>query len=139
MLQSEGHRQILTRELEAVGLRLNKKPPQVSLSPSGFCRNHLKVSLTLQDSVCIDNQQTFQIFITTLPFLNASFHDVCFPSLLMDHELSIFVLVVSFEFHYQSRIVPTILIWRYGRMWTLEQVVTSWSRTRRIGSECNKV
>lgn len=89
--KSEGHRQILTRELEAVGLRLNKKPPQVSLSPSGFCRNHLKVSLTLQDSVCIDNQQTFQIFITTLPFLNASFHDVCFPSLLMDHELSIFL------------------------------------------------
>lgn len=27
--QSEGHRQILTRELEAVGLRLNKRPPQV--------------------------------------------------------------------------------------------------------------
>ncbi|KAG1346360.1 putative protein HOTHEAD [Cocos nucifera] len=26
--KSEGHRQILTRELEAVGLRLNKKPPQ---------------------------------------------------------------------------------------------------------------
>lgn len=29
MLQSEGHRQILTKELEAVGLRLNKRPPQV--------------------------------------------------------------------------------------------------------------
>lgn len=29
-LQSEGHRQILTKELEAVGLRLNKRPPQVS-------------------------------------------------------------------------------------------------------------
>lgn len=29
LLQSEGHRQILTRELEAVGLRLNKRPPQV--------------------------------------------------------------------------------------------------------------
>lgn len=28
-MQSEGHRQILTRELEAVGLRLNKRPPQV--------------------------------------------------------------------------------------------------------------
>ena len=28
--QSEGHRQILTKELEAVGLRLNKRPPQVS-------------------------------------------------------------------------------------------------------------
>ncbi|KAG5390800.1 hypothetical protein IGI04_032341 [Brassica rapa subsp. trilocularis] len=27
--KSEGHRQILTKELEAVGLRLNKKPPQV--------------------------------------------------------------------------------------------------------------
>ncbi|XP_059287726.1 developmentally-regulated G-protein 2 isoform X2 [Lycium ferocissimum] len=27
--QSEGHRQILTRELEAVGLRLNKRPPQI--------------------------------------------------------------------------------------------------------------
>ncbi|KAL0354487.1 UNVERIFIED_CONTAM: Developmentally-regulated G-protein 2, partial [Sesamum radiatum] len=27
--KSEGHRQILTRELEAVGLRLNKRPPQV--------------------------------------------------------------------------------------------------------------
>lgn len=27
--KSEGHRQILTRELEAVGLRLNKKPPQI--------------------------------------------------------------------------------------------------------------
>lgn len=31
MCQSEGHRQILTRELEAVGLRLNKRPPQVRL------------------------------------------------------------------------------------------------------------
>lgn len=31
MCQSEGHRQILTRELEAVGLRLNKRPPQVWL------------------------------------------------------------------------------------------------------------
>nr|DAD47387.1 TPA_asm: hypothetical protein HUJ06_017324 [Nelumbo nucifera] len=31
MCQSEGHRQILTRELEAVGLCLNKKPPQVRL------------------------------------------------------------------------------------------------------------
>lgn len=30
--QSEGHRQILTKELEAVGLRLNKRPPQVSTS-----------------------------------------------------------------------------------------------------------
>ncbi|KAF2546807.1 hypothetical protein F2Q70_00020098 [Brassica cretica] len=29
--KSEGHRQILTKELEAVGLRLNKKPPQVNL------------------------------------------------------------------------------------------------------------
>jgi ribosome-interacting GTPase 1 len=29
LFQSEGHRQILTRELEAVGLRLNKRPPQV--------------------------------------------------------------------------------------------------------------
>ncbi|KAL0319429.1 UNVERIFIED_CONTAM: Developmentally-regulated G-protein 2 [Sesamum angustifolium] len=28
-LESEGHRQILTRELEAVGLRLNKRPPQI--------------------------------------------------------------------------------------------------------------
>lgn len=28
-IQSEGHRQILTKELEAVGLRLNKRPPQV--------------------------------------------------------------------------------------------------------------
>ncbi|MBA0811597.1 hypothetical protein Gohar_003477 [Gossypium harknessii] len=28
-LQSEGHRQILTRELESVGLRLNKRPPQI--------------------------------------------------------------------------------------------------------------
>ncbi|KAI5001036.1 hypothetical protein ZWY2020_010995 [Hordeum vulgare] len=27
--KSEGHRQILTRELEAVGLRLNKRPPQI--------------------------------------------------------------------------------------------------------------
>ncbi|CAM8955965.1 unnamed protein product [Rhodiola kirilowii] len=27
--KSEGHRQILTKELEAVGLRLNKKPPQI--------------------------------------------------------------------------------------------------------------
>ncbi|KAF9685285.1 hypothetical protein SADUNF_Sadunf03G0038700 [Salix dunnii] len=27
--ESEGHRQILTRELEAVGLRLNKRPPQI--------------------------------------------------------------------------------------------------------------
>ncbi|KAB2079099.1 hypothetical protein ES319_A06G208700v1 [Gossypium barbadense] len=27
--KSEGHRQILTRELESVGLRLNKRPPQV--------------------------------------------------------------------------------------------------------------
>ncbi|GFP85718.1 developmentally-regulated G-protein 1 [Phtheirospermum japonicum] len=27
--KSEGHRQILTRELEAVGLRLNKSPPQI--------------------------------------------------------------------------------------------------------------
>ncbi|KAJ9559699.1 hypothetical protein OSB04_004859 [Centaurea solstitialis] len=30
--QSEGHRQILTKELEAVGLRLNKKPPQSGTS-----------------------------------------------------------------------------------------------------------
>lgn len=34
MCQSEGHRQILTKELEAVGLRLNKRPPQVSLFPN---------------------------------------------------------------------------------------------------------
>lgn len=34
--QSEGHRQILTRELEAVGLRLNKRPPQVSLIGASF-------------------------------------------------------------------------------------------------------
>jgi len=27
--KSEGHRQILTRELESVGLRLNKRPPQI--------------------------------------------------------------------------------------------------------------
>lgn len=33
--QSEGHRQILTRELEAVGLRLNKRPPQVFSRPQG--------------------------------------------------------------------------------------------------------
>jgi ribosome-interacting GTPase 1 len=31
MVQSEGHRQILTKELESVGLRLNKIPPRVSL------------------------------------------------------------------------------------------------------------
>nr|GFA57397.1 developmentally-regulated G-protein 2 [Tanacetum cinerariifolium] len=29
LIPSEGHRQILTKELEAVGLRLNKKPPQI--------------------------------------------------------------------------------------------------------------
>ncbi|KAK4395078.1 Developmentally-regulated G-protein 2 [Sesamum angolense] len=31
--KSEGHRQILTRELEAVGLRLNKRPPQIARQP----------------------------------------------------------------------------------------------------------
>jgi len=36
MCQSEGHRQILTKELEAVGLRLNKRPPQVSLCMKGY-------------------------------------------------------------------------------------------------------
>lgn len=35
--QSEGHRQILTKELEAVGLRLNKRPPQVMHSFIGHC------------------------------------------------------------------------------------------------------
>lgn len=38
--QSEGHRQILTKELEAVGLRLNQRPPQVSLCPKGYFGVH---------------------------------------------------------------------------------------------------
>ncbi|GFZ11718.1 P-loop containing nucleoside triphosphate hydrolases superfamily protein [Actinidia rufa] len=39
--KSEGHRQILTKELEAVGLRLNKRPPQRYISK----RRKLEVSL----------------------------------------------------------------------------------------------
>lgn len=85
MPQSEGHRQILTKELEAVGLRLNKRPPQVSFSlynMSVKLLNQMKFCLNIGDILVIF---TFKICASSLL--------LCFhcPSSLLSCQLCYFV------------------------------------------------
>uniref|UniRef100_A0A6N2MWT9 OBG-type G domain-containing protein n=1 Tax=Salix viminalis TaxID=40686 RepID=A0A6N2MWT9_SALVM len=56
--KSEGHRQILTRELEAVGLRLNKRPPQIYFKKKKTGGISFNSTLTLTH---IDEKLCYQI------------------------------------------------------------------------------
>lgn len=64
MCQSEGHRQILTRELEAVGLRLNKRPPQVRL-----CANMLGCVMKHVLYAAYRTMLNFYVFVVILSLI----------------------------------------------------------------------
>ncbi|KAG8380137.1 hypothetical protein BUALT_Bualt07G0162300 [Buddleja alternifolia] len=76
--KSEGHRQILTKELEAVGLRLNKRPPQIYFKKkkTGGISFNSTVALThVDEKLCyqilheykIHNAEVLSLSLSTVP------------------------------------------------------------------------
>ncbi|KAF6140547.1 hypothetical protein GIB67_035574 [Kingdonia uniflora] len=69
--KSEGHRQILTKELEAVGLRLNKRPPQIYFKKKktgGISFNSTMALTHVDEKLCYNILHEYKIHNAELLF-----------------------------------------------------------------------